>query len=189
MAGPDAQLSRDLELAKRHGVVFSAVGRPDGQSPRDGSPRRFGEFDDPAEAIRVAASIDGHSVTVVADGHGAYWHSDEPEVVNSELLARVCRFKALSPEEAERERLREERHFQRERLLAESRLAEAIDLTTGCRDVAHAQQCLERADPPFSTSQAKYLLSSLRLRRLTIAGKAELQRQLDGLTAVEDEPR
>lgn len=147
----------------------------------DGLPQQFGEFDDPADAVALAASTNGYDLTVVADGSGPYWHSGEPDRIFAEVLQRVCRFKQLTPEEAERERRREEREFQREMLHARQRVEEAIEVVRGSDTVAEARRRLRHADPSFSEEQAGYLIGALRLSLLTDEEQAAVARQLDDL--------
>lgn len=171
-------LERDRNLAAEWGVVFTVVGRPTGLGPSSGPPESFGTFGYPGEAVSLARSLAEHDVTVVADGHGAYWSSREPDTVDSKLLALVCRDKRLGPDEAQREQIREELRDEQERLGAEQRFIEAVDLIRSCEDTEEARQRLEACDPPFSYLQAMHLLITLRLRRLTHHGQDELQAEL-----------
>jgi len=171
-------LERDQNLAAEWGVVFTVVGRPTGFGPSGGPPESFGTFDAPGEAASLARSLAEHDVTVVADGHGAYWRSSEPDSVDSKLLVRVCRDKRLGPDEAQREQIREELRDEQERLAAELRFVEAVDLIRSCEDTEEARQRLEACDPPFSQVHAMHLLVTLRLGRLTHHGQDELQAEL-----------
>lgn len=174
-------LRSDLTIAQEHDVEFSVVSRTAGSGPGPGQPPpdRHGTFADPSEAISVARSLSGRDATVVADGHGPYWHSADPDTVNSVLLRVVCRDKRLGPEEA---RLEHEREYWRdaaERLRADQQLADATDVARTCETFDEAERLLQESPLSLSKDQAKHLLTNRNLRLLTAEGTRHLSIELD----------
>jgi len=172
-------LERDRVLALEHAVEFSVVSRAAGSGPRAGPLRQHGTFDSPVDAVALGRSLGDQDVTVVADGHGAYWHSAAPNKVNCELLELVCRHKVLGPEESEREYQREERRHIIERLRSEQHFAEAAELVRGCEDVNEAELRLQEVPLSLSRPQARHLLINRNLRLLTRQGQRDVQADLN----------
>jgi hypothetical protein len=172
-------LGHDRALADQHEVRFSVVSRPTGSGPESGLPDNHGAFDDPADAVALGRSLTGRNATVLADGRGAYWHTSAPDEINSELLRIVCRDKRLGPQEAEREHQREHWHHAIERLEADRRLAEAVDVIRACQDADEAERHLQGAPYRFTRPQVRHLLGNRRLELLTRQGRRRLHAELE----------
>lgn len=187
-------LLSDKRLAARHGVRFNVVSRPAGHSGveadelgRRGRPVQHGWFDDPAEAVGLARALTGHSVTILADGHGPYWHTSRPDEVFSELLEGVCRDKVIGPVEAQREQEREGHRATIRRLRAEQHLPEAVRMVQGTANWEEAINALQARPLELSEQAASYLMSRWDLQRLTRRGREQIAEELnEALTALDD---
>ncbi|MDW3179852.1 MAG: hypothetical protein R8J94_20850 [Acidimicrobiia bacterium] len=172
-------LERDHALAAEFGVEFTVVAGRARHETRGGPPELLGTFDNPAEAVDFARSHDHPSITVLANGTGAYWHTAERDTVVSELLERVCRDLRLGPEKAEVARRLDTLRSNQSTLRAESVLFEAAEIVVTCADENEAIAQLVASPLGLSRGQARQLLwNNNGLRRLTTAGKRELADQL-----------
>jgi DNA gyrase/topoisomerase IV subunit A len=93
-------------------------------------------------------------------------------------LAIVCRDQRLGSEEAQRERQRDHWRQVVDRLRAERRLIEAMDVVHRCENSDEAEYQLGESKG-LTRAQATHLLKNRNLRLLTRQGQQEIQTELD----------
>lgn len=176
-------LARHEASADELGLDFSVIAKPIGLENQPGDADRLGVWGTPREAIEHARSADRSTAQVMVNGSGPYWRASEPSVIYSSVFDTVCRDLRLGPELAglahEIDDLREER----DRVVAELALSEAVGIVEGCADEQEALLRLVDSELDLSAGQARHLLTNLRMGSLTAAGRSRLADRLSTLEA------